>query len=115
MLLAAHRICCIPAVGLHTYVICGVLLAWVWHCLERPAACPIARGRSSTAASPWTSLLCAAPARPPPTACAPPRPGRNVAPYVEMEWGGKAYELMWELKALFDSTNVLNPGVILNK
>jgi D-lactate dehydrogenase len=41
--------------------------------------------------------------------------GRNMAPYVEMEWGGKATALMWELKALFDPGNVLNPGVILNK
>ena len=41
--------------------------------------------------------------------------GRNVAPYVEMEWGTKAYELMWELKEMFDPDYVLNPGVILNK
>ena len=38
-----------------------------------------------------------------------------MAPYVEMEWGTKAYELMWELKELFDPDYVLNPGVILNK
>jgi FAD/FMN-containing dehydrogenase len=36
--------------------------------------------------------------------------GRNVASFVEMEWGSKAYELMWELKALFDPDFVLNPG-----
>lgn len=41
--------------------------------------------------------------------------GRNVAPFVEMEWGTKAYDLMWELKALFDPNFVLNPGVVLNK
>ena len=41
--------------------------------------------------------------------------GRNVAPYVEMEWGTTAYELMWQLKELFDPEYVLNPGVILNK
>ena len=41
--------------------------------------------------------------------------GRNVAPYVEMEWGETAYELMWELKELFDPDYVLNPGVILNR
>ena len=41
--------------------------------------------------------------------------GRNVAPFVEMEWGTKAYELMWELKELFDPEYVLNPGVILNR
>ena len=40
--------------------------------------------------------------------------GRNVAPYVEMEWGTTAYELMWQLKELFDPEFVLNPGVILN-
>ncbi len=38
-----------------------------------------------------------------------------MAPFVEMEWGSKAYELMWELKHLFDPTFVLNPGVVLNK
>lgn len=32
-----------------------------------------------------------------------------------MEWGTKAYELMWELKQLFDADFVLNPGVILNR
>ena len=41
--------------------------------------------------------------------------GRNVAPYVEMEWGTKAYEIMWRLKELFDPEYVLNPGVVLNK
>lgn len=41
--------------------------------------------------------------------------GRNMAPYVEMEWGTKATELMWELKDLFDPEYVLNPGVILNR
>lgn len=41
--------------------------------------------------------------------------GRNVAPFVEMEWGAKAYDLMWELKEMFDPDYVLNPGVILNK
>ena len=41
--------------------------------------------------------------------------GRNVAPFVEMEWGNKAYELMWELKELFDPEYVLNPGVILSR
>ncbi len=37
-----------------------------------------------------------------------------MAPYVEMEWGSTAYELMWQLKELFDPNYVLNPGVILN-
>ena len=41
--------------------------------------------------------------------------GRNVAPFVEMEWGTKAYQLMWEVKQLFDPQFLLNPGVILNE
>ncbi|WP_432696336.1 FAD-binding and (Fe-S)-binding domain-containing protein [Marinobacterium sp. YM272] len=40
--------------------------------------------------------------------------GRNMAPYVELEWGTDAYELMWELKRLLDPQEILNPGVILN-
>jgi len=40
--------------------------------------------------------------------------GRNMAPFVEMEWGAQAYALMRRLKALFDPLGVLNPGVILN-
>jgi len=40
--------------------------------------------------------------------------GRNMAPFVEMEWGSDAYQLMGELKRLLDPHNLLNPGVILN-
>ncbi|MEE4377450.1 MAG: FAD-binding and (Fe-S)-binding domain-containing protein [Candidatus Competibacteraceae bacterium] len=40
--------------------------------------------------------------------------GRNMAPFVEMEWGEQAYQLMREIKALFDPANLLNPGVLLN-
>ncbi len=40
--------------------------------------------------------------------------GRNMAPYVEMEWGKEAYELMQEIKKIFDPKNLLNPGVIIN-
>uniref|UniRef100_A0A7S3JVZ8 D-lactate dehydrogenase (cytochrome) n=1 Tax=Aureoumbra lagunensis TaxID=44058 RepID=A0A7S3JVZ8_9STRA len=40
--------------------------------------------------------------------------GRNVAPFVEMEWGAKAYALMWRIKTLFDPDFLLNPGVLLN-
>lgn len=40
--------------------------------------------------------------------------GRNMAPYVEMEWGKASYDLMWKIKSLFDPQNVLNPGVILS-
>ena len=40
--------------------------------------------------------------------------GRNIAPFVELEWGRQAYQLMQEIKALFDPHHLLNPGVILN-
>jgi D-lactate dehydrogenase len=40
--------------------------------------------------------------------------GRNVAPFVELEWGPKAHGLMKRLKALLDPEGLLNPGVILN-
>jgi len=41
--------------------------------------------------------------------------GRNMAPYVELEWGADAYALMWEIKGLFDPENLLNPEVILSR
>jgi D-lactate dehydrogenase len=41
--------------------------------------------------------------------------GRNMAPYVELEWGADAYALMWQIKALFDPDNLLNPEVILSR
>ena len=40
--------------------------------------------------------------------------GRNMAPFVKYEWGEKAYEVMKELKAIFDPTGLLNQGVIFN-
>ncbi len=40
--------------------------------------------------------------------------GRNMAPYVELEWGADAYRLMKEIKHIFDPRNLLNPGVILS-
>lgn len=40
--------------------------------------------------------------------------GRNMAPYVEMEWGSAAYSIMKEIKQIFDPKGILNPGVILN-
>ena len=40
--------------------------------------------------------------------------GRNMAPYVEMEWGQQGYKLMSQIKSLFDPNNLLNPGVIIN-
>ena len=41
--------------------------------------------------------------------------GRNMAPFVELEWGKDAYDLMWSIKEIFDHDNILNPGVILNR
>jgi D-lactate dehydrogenase len=40
--------------------------------------------------------------------------GRNMAPFVEMEWGEDAYKLMQKIKLIFDPQNILNPGVIIN-
>jgi len=40
--------------------------------------------------------------------------GRNMAPFVELEWGKEAYSLMQQIKGIFDPENILNPGVILN-
>ncbi len=40
--------------------------------------------------------------------------GRNMAPFVEFEWGQEAYDLMKKIKHIFDPKNLLNPGVILN-
>lgn len=40
--------------------------------------------------------------------------GRNMAPFVETEWGAHAVEIMKRLKALVDPDHLLNPGVILN-
>jgi D-lactate dehydrogenase len=40
--------------------------------------------------------------------------GRNMAPFVEREWGAPATAVMRRIKALFDPQGLLNPGVILN-
>ena len=40
--------------------------------------------------------------------------GRNMAPYVEYEWGSKAFEAMKRIKDIFDPQRILNPGVIFN-
>ena len=40
--------------------------------------------------------------------------GRNMAPFVKYEWGEKAYEVMKELKAIFDPDGLLNRSVIFN-
>ena len=39
--------------------------------------------------------------------------GRNMAPFVEKEWGRTAFLIMQQLKALADPRGLLNPGVIL--
>ncbi len=40
--------------------------------------------------------------------------GRNMAPFVALEWGQDGHDIMAEIKALFDPHQLLNPGVILN-
>lgn len=40
--------------------------------------------------------------------------GRNMAPFVRREWGDVAFELMKDVKHLFDPEGILNPGVIFN-
>lgn len=40
--------------------------------------------------------------------------GRNMAPFVEYEWGTEAYAIMRDLKSLLDPDNMLNPGVMIN-
>ncbi|PAF44260.1 FAD-binding and (Fe-S)-binding domain-containing protein [Helicobacter sp. 11S02596-1] len=40
--------------------------------------------------------------------------GRMVAPFVEIEWGKKAYEINKKIKQLFDPKNLLNPDVIIS-
>ncbi len=41
--------------------------------------------------------------------------GRNMAPFVELEWGREAYALMWKIKRLLDPTGILNPDVVLSE
>lgn len=41
--------------------------------------------------------------------------GRNMAPFVELEWGSEAYQLMWRIKRLFDPQGILNPDVVLSE
>jgi D-lactate dehydrogenase len=40
--------------------------------------------------------------------------GRNMAPFIETEWGAEAYAIMRDLKSLFDPDQMLNPGVMIN-
>ena len=39
--------------------------------------------------------------------------GRNMAPFVEAEWGGEAYAIMKSIKQCVDPMGLLNPGVII--
>lgn len=41
--------------------------------------------------------------------------GRNMAPFVELEWGSEAYALMWQIKRLLDPKGILNPDVVLSE
>ncbi|MFJ6748590.1 FAD-binding and (Fe-S)-binding domain-containing protein [Streptomyces sp. NPDC091266] len=41
--------------------------------------------------------------------------GRNIAPFLEREWGPRATELMWRIKALVDPHGVLAPRVLLDR
>jgi D-lactate dehydrogenase len=40
--------------------------------------------------------------------------GRNMAPFVETEWGGDAYDIIRRIKKAIDPSGLLNPGVIVN-
>ena len=40
--------------------------------------------------------------------------GRNMAPFVEKEWGTEAYEIMKRIKNIFDPNNKINPDVLIN-
>ncbi|MYS22440.1 D-lactate dehydrogenase, partial [Streptomyces sp. DvalAA-14] len=41
--------------------------------------------------------------------------GRNLAPYLELEWGPKATALMWRIKRLLDPDGILAPRVVLDQ
>ncbi|MEU3862511.1 FAD-binding and (Fe-S)-binding domain-containing protein [Streptomyces sp. NPDC028722] len=41
--------------------------------------------------------------------------GRNMAPFLESEWGTRATELMWRIKRVLDPSGVLAPGVVLTR
>ncbi|WP_207765257.1 FAD-binding and (Fe-S)-binding domain-containing protein [Solitalea longa] len=40
--------------------------------------------------------------------------GRNMAPFVEKEWGAAAYTIMKRIKKIFDPNNKINPDVLIN-
>lgn len=41
--------------------------------------------------------------------------GRNMAPFLELEWGPKATELMWRTKHVIDPDGVLAPRILLDR
>ncbi|MGE6732712.1 FAD-binding and (Fe-S)-binding domain-containing protein, partial [Streptomyces sp. NPDC059900] len=41
--------------------------------------------------------------------------GRNIAPFLELEWGTKATELMWRTKQVIDPDGVLAPRIVLDR
>ncbi|MGR4879814.1 FAD-binding and (Fe-S)-binding domain-containing protein [Streptomyces sp. LARHCF249] len=41
--------------------------------------------------------------------------GRNMAPFLELEWGPKATELMWRTKRVVDPDGVLAPRILLDR
>jgi D-lactate dehydrogenase len=41
--------------------------------------------------------------------------GRNIAPFVEREWGPKLTDMMWRVKRLADPNNILSPDVVLTR
>ena len=40
--------------------------------------------------------------------------GRNMAPYLEFEWGKAAVDIMKEVKEVFDPEGIFNPGNMIN-
>ncbi|MET9375773.1 FAD-binding and (Fe-S)-binding domain-containing protein [Streptomyces sp. NPDC002992] len=41
--------------------------------------------------------------------------GRNIAPFLELEWGPRATELMWRTKEIIDPDGVLAPRIVLDR
>lgn len=41
--------------------------------------------------------------------------GRNIAPFAKLEWGDECWNIMWQIKELFDPQNILNPDVKLTR
>ncbi|MFI9045443.1 FAD-binding and (Fe-S)-binding domain-containing protein [Streptomyces sp. NPDC053427] len=41
--------------------------------------------------------------------------GRNIAPFLELEWGPRATEVMWRIKEIVDPHGILAPRVLLDR